>query len=304
MSERVASHPGACLAGIWLAAYVTLLAGGRSDEAWMAPATLAGVLLFAWLVCRVTVPPGEPAPSTGPARQETVAVAGQPASRARLRAQLAWLVFVVAATGWGGLVFHGVVTARVPLWDPVVQAAGDLGARWLSVEWVGGPRLALANPTAYFVLPLAGLLLLGARFRSLGFGPGHRVLAVSALVCALPVGWIALRATSVPQVASALLGTTLQSGPFEEFLFRGALQTRLVPFVGRRWAVGLQALAFGLWHLGVAAQDGGSLWLAAAHTLVSQATTGFLFGLVFLRTRNLWASSLLHVLANAAAHVG
>lgn len=296
MSERVASRPFTWLAALWLAAYVTLLAAGRSDEAWAAPATLAGVLLFAWLVCRIT---------PGPAPMPTSAPGAQPAeSRAKLSAQLVWLAVVIALTAWRGLVFNGVVQGRIPLWDDVLQALAALGERWLSVAWVGGPRNALANPSAYFVLPLAGLLLLGARFRSLGFGPGQRVLAVSALVCALPVGWIALRASSLQQVAGALLGNTLQNGPFEEFLFRGALQTRLVPLVGRRWAVGLQALAFGLWHIGMAAQGGESLWLAAAHTIVAQATTGFLFGIVFQRTGNLWACSLLHVLSNTAAQVG
>jgi len=259
------------------------------DELLAAPATLAGVLICAWLVVRIT------RPTTTPADESP---------RRALGAQLFWLAVVIGITAFRGLVFHGVAAGRVPIWDDVVQAAGNLGERWLSVEWVGSPRLALANPTAYFALPLLGLLLLRARFRSLGFGPGRRVMAVIALVCTLLVAWIVARASSAQQVAVALLGNTLQNGPFEEFLFRGALQTRLVPLVGRVWAVGLQAIAFGLWHLGAAAHGGESLWLAAAHTIVAQATTGLLFGILMLRTGNLWASSIMHVVANTASEMG
>src|SRR5262245_51907388 len=143
--RALARHAVACLCAVWLAAWMLLLAGGRRDELFAAPATLAGVLLFAWLVVRSTRPAIAP-PAEG--------------QRRTLWAQLVWLALVIGITAFRGLVFHGVATGRVPIWDDVVEAAGDLGERWLAVEWVGSPRLAFANPTAYFALPLTGLLLL------------------------------------------------------------------------------------------------------------------------------------------------
>ena len=139
----------------------------------------------------------------------------------------------------------------------MVDGLGALGERLLPVELVGGPANAVANPVQYFVIPLILLLLLGARFRELGFAPGHAAWRVSALWAALPLAvWLVLLATG--QLAPAvllrrLLGNALQNGFFEEFLFRGALMTRLARRFSAAWTlvrpgVDLRPLAPGLQH--------------------------------------------------------
>ncbi len=286
--------PFAAFAAIWFAALATMKFGGRSSDVLPAIGTLLGVALFGGVIARITQS----------STQVLVTLPLSPRRRRRLWLQLFWLAIAIAATGWSGLHFHQVVTAPVPIWSTIVDAAGNLGERSLPADWVGSPHNALANPTAYLLLPLAGLLALGARWRTLGCGRGHRVALTTTLVCALPVAWIAWNAPPLPRLAGALLSNTLQNGPFEEFLFRGAMQTRLVPLLGRTWAVGIQALAFGLWHLGAATAESGNLWTAAASTVVFQGVTGWLFGLLALRTGNLWASSVLHVVANTAASCG
>jgi membrane protease YdiL (CAAX protease family) len=93
----------------------------------------------------------------------------------------------------------------------------------------------------------------------------------------------------------------MQNGFFEEFLFRGALQTRLRKLTTPAWALVLQALIFGLWHLGAgySATGGSDLLTAAASTIVAQASLGLAFGIIFERTRNLFASSAFHIVINS-----
>jgi len=97
-----------------------------------------------------------------------------------------------------------------------------------------------------------------------------------------------------------VVGNALQNGFFEEFLFRGALQTRLNKFVQPGWALAIQALAFGVWHFNANAGIApGDPFAALAVCIVSQAVSGLAYGIVFLRTRNLVAPSVAHVVMNA-----
>ena len=97
-----------------------------------------------------------------------------------------------------------------------------------------------------------------------------------------------------------MIGNSLQNGFFEEFLFRGALHTRLSRLLPAPGALVLQALLFGLWHLGanIRMMDG-DLLAGAAVCIVSQTIGGLAYGLVFTRTRNLIAPSVAHVMMNA-----
>ncbi|MFN8513870.1 MAG: CPBP family intramembrane glutamic endopeptidase [Thermomicrobiales bacterium] len=93
----------------------------------------------------------------------------------------------------------------------------------------------------------------------------------------------------------------MNNGFFEEFLFRGALQTRLRALGGPGWALVIQALVFGAWHLGLGYTntDHAGLLPALASTIVYQATLGLAFGVIFERTRNLLAPSVAHILVNS-----
>jgi len=93
----------------------------------------------------------------------------------------------------------------------------------------------------------------------------------------------------------------MNNGFFEEFLFRGALQTRLRALRGPGWALVIQALVFGAWHLGLGYTntDHAGLLPALASTIVYQATLGLAFGVIFERTRNLLAPSVAHILVNS-----
>ena len=265
-----------------LMAYAYLLILGEWQSAALMAANTLFLALLAWLTARVTRPlPPEP---------ETV----RPTPR-RAWAQLAVpLVF---------LLLTGLSAVRIPLWTDMVDGLRRMGEATLPAEWFGGPGNAVANPVQYFVLPFILLLALGARPGELGLGRGHRVLRASLVWLVVPgliLLWPAAAGALPPQTfARRVIGNFFQNGFFEEFLFRGALQTRLRLFLSGPWALATQALIFGLWHLRSNTESfGGNVVAGLAWCVVSQGVIGLAFGYVFHRTRNLVAPTVAHVMMN------
>jgi membrane protease YdiL (CAAX protease family) len=143
-------------------------------------------------------------------------------------------------TAWRGLQFHDVAApdAAIPLWSPLIAAAERLGDQSF------GQSTSLANPLMYVGLPLPVLLLAGARLSSLGFGRGRhigRVLLLWSLVPVLLFAYVLLAGQlTFGRLAARLVNNALSNGFFEEFLFRGALQTRLRYLWRPAWAVVVQ----------------------------------------------------------------
>ena len=269
-------------AGVWAAAALVLVAAG---EGFPTVALLMGVGYLVWSGATVAITrPADP-PSG--------------ASRRRLLAQLGVLALVVVLSGWRGLAFHGMVAlgAQIPLWSPFVAWLERLGAAAL-----GNPNY-LANPVIYLLVPLVFLLATGARPAALGFGRGHRVGRVVALWTAVPVavlvGSLVSGGLGLTQLGGRFLSHFLQNGLMEEFLFRGALYTRLRRLTTVGWALVGQALVFGVWHLGLGFAATGEVWSGLAVALVNQAVAGLAFGVIFERTRNLAAPTVVHVVLNS-----
>lgn len=270
----------------WLAS-VAVLSVSTGGVPWDTILIGVAYLVLAGITVLITEP-APPAPATR-------------AERPRLWLHVAIVLGFIALTGFGGLVFHEVVApdASIPVWTPLVDALRSLGEDWF------GNGGYVANPVAYFVVPLAVLLLAGARLRSLGFGRGHRVGRVLLLWAAIPVAYLAVAVATgqltIGRVLTRLVSNTLQNGFFEEFLFRGVLQTRLRALLTPAWALALQALLFGVWHLGLGFTDTDHAGLlpAVASTIVHQAVLGLAFGVILERTRNLLVPSVAHVLANS-----
>jgi membrane protease YdiL (CAAX protease family) len=280
--------------GVWLAAALYYVAAGYGFPI-AATVFLVGSMLFCALTVALTEqPPDEGRPS--------------PTARGRLWLQTGAVLTFVVITGYTALAFHGVISERqtfVPLWSPLIEWVGEVGYRLLSgIPAIGSPDLSLSNPVGYFVLPLLILLLLGARLDELGFRRGHRTGPVLLLWCSIPLAlWIfqlAGGALAVPQLGRRLLNHALQNGFFEEFLFRGALQTRLARLFAPSWALVFQAWVFGLWHLGLNLHTmNGDLLGGVALGVLSHSVMGLAYGIVFYRTRNLAACSILHIVLNS-----
>lgn len=243
------------------------------------------IILLAWLTLRVTNPQ--------PAENEAKREASQNKSRTWIQAAV--LLVIVIITGF---------RANLPVWSTIVDWSFNLGESFLPAEWFGGPGNSVANPLQYFVIPFIILLLMGVKPAELGMGKGHKVWQACLVWLALPVViWAGLLATgSMPfqTLARRIIGNFFQNGFFEEFLFRGALQTRLKQVISAPWAWMLQALFFGLWHLNANAQSmGGNLLAGVAICIISQTVSGLVFGYVFERTRNLIVPTTAHVVMNA-----
>lgn len=283
ISSRAEWRPILLIAApLFLLAYAYLLYLGEWLSVGLMLANTLFLALLAWLTARMTRPmPPEPEP--------------RPLSSRRLWLQFAVLAAVILITGFAA--------DRLPVWADMVAALRGAGEAVLTAEWFGGPGNAVANPVQYFVIPLLLLLALGARPGELGLGRGHRAWRVALLWLVVPGLLLLWPAASGALPAQAfvrrLISNFFQNGFFEEFLFRGALQTRLRYLLTAPWALAVQALLFGLWHLrGNTADFGGNVLGGVAWCIVSQGVIGLALGYVFHRTRNLVAPTVAHVMLN------
>ena len=261
-------------------AYLLLL--GQFDGVLLLLANAVYLALLTWLTKRLT----HPLPADLPEVDVNKSV---------LWAQVGVILAILLVTGLSG--FH------IPLWSSMVNWFYSWGEATLPAAWFGGPGYAVANPVQYFMIPFGLLLLLGAKPKELGLGQGHKVWQVCLVWLALPlVIWVGLLATGslAPQtLARRLIGNSFQNGFFEEFLLRGALFTRLRRLLTGPWALAIQAVFFGLWHWRANTQSmDGNVLAGLALCLVSQTVSGFVYGYIFHRTRNLVAPSVAHVVMN------
>lgn len=281
MNKRIrVSSPLSILGGLWLVSALYLLTQGHALRVALATAAFLFWGAHTWLSVRLTAP--QPTAATPPQRPTR---------------QLWWQIAVI-------LLFIAIANQALPGWGVMIDALRSLGEATLPAAWVGGPGNAVANPVQYFVLPLLALLWLGAKPAELGLQWGYRSWRICGLFLLIPtVTWLVLirvGAMPVQTVVRRLVGNALQNGFFEEFLFRGALQSRLQQCLSNHGTLVLQALLFGLWHLAANGRMFAGDWLAAlAWCIVSQAMIGLLFGLLFQRTQSLLAPSVAHVVSNA-----
>lgn len=262
---------------------LTLGTPGMIESVALLGAHAAYLGLLTWMTVRQTSP--MPAAAVAPS-----------APRWLLLLQLLVLVVVLIITA---------IPARAPaIWSAMVATVARWGDMLLAADWVGDGGNALANPLQYGLIPLLALLILGAKPAELGLRPGWRVGRVCMVWLALPMLiWMVLVGLGLLPLQSLvrrLLSNTLQNGFFEEFLLRGALQTRLERLCSPTDALIMQALVFGIWHIEANTRMmDGNLLAGLAVCIASQAISGLCLGIVFRRTGNLIAPGVAHVALNA-----
>ena len=133
---------------VWVAALVYLVVSGNVITGSVSFA--AGILLFCALTMVLTK--AEP--------QADQVQTAQPVPMRWL--QLGIVILTICVTGYSGYLFNmrpGQPT-NIPLWSPVVNFFGSLGAQYLGPLVDNSPALAGANPAKYVFIPLVFLLLL------------------------------------------------------------------------------------------------------------------------------------------------
>lgn len=92
----------------------------------------------------------------------------------------------------------------------------------------------------------------------------------------------------------------------EELIFPGVVLGLLLELVPLRWAVGLSAVLFGLWHIAgviLSTPGAGAAALAALGTLAATSAAGLVFAWLRVRSGSLVAPALAHLAVNAMALV-
>ncbi len=215
-------------------------------------------------------------------------------------------VWFVAATGvlvwsflygfaFGGL-YGGVQIPYLTSWIAML-------ARWRAAPGIDGTTLL--NFVSFALLPGAVLLIAGVKPRELGLCapvPGTRLASAACL--ALPAVFIAWGFVqgklTVWLLAVMVVHNLLSNGISEEFQCRGLLLAPLRAVVPTPWAVVVQGLLFGLFHLGGAyAEEGGDVLTAAAGAVSLNAPMGVALGVIAVRTGSLALPTAIHV----AGHV-
>jgi len=160
----------------------------------------------------------------------------------------------------------------------------DFGLQWEGLRALKGNHLAV-------VVILSGAILAFQYFLGLGAAPIRRgELNAAQLAIGIPLCFIWL---------------FIETGLVEEFFFRGLLQTRCAAwFKSEVSGVALMALLFGLAHApGFILRHAGleesigpdpSPADAIAYAIVILSVGGIFFGIVWARTKNLWAVMFIH----------
>jgi membrane protease YdiL (CAAX protease family) len=119
------------------------------------------------------------------------------------------------------------------------------------------------------------------------------------------IGIAVLPARSIPaqlglQLAIGIPIWVFVASPFQEFFFRGWLQSRLENRLGNLWGLLLANTCFTIWHYFAPFVRQTTVPLMTIMGALSTFGAGLVYAYVFQRTRNMIAPWLAHMLAGVA----
>jgi membrane protease YdiL (CAAX protease family) len=186
------------------------------------------------------------------------------------------------------------VTLTLFLLFSALTYLGNFHAAWLNVASLG-----------MLLLPLIWAWRKGT-WREMGFsradlpaalrwGVGGGVL--SSLVGVWVIGAVHVPENLALELAVAIPIWLLIASPFQEFFFRGWMQTRLAAVWGRWMGFALTLLCFTLWHYALPIFGPQSAFpMLTLRGIMGTVASGFVYGFVFLRTGSLVAPWLAHAI--------
>jgi membrane protease YdiL (CAAX protease family) len=171
--------------------------------------------------------------------------------------------------------------------------------RFFAPASLGNGDSAIPNFLTYALIPGALLFLLGAKPIELGL-TSWRKGAWSALLGALVLPaifiglWFSKGHGSAGLLLTYLAHNFLSNGFSEEFLMRAMTLSHLRAFVPKEWAVVIQAILFGLFHLAPLGRRDVNWFLETAADIAMNAPVGFFLALIALRARSVLLPGLIH----------
>jgi membrane protease YdiL (CAAX protease family) len=279
---------------------------------------IAGFFVL-WLLCEVAAwPQGGLSGTAGTGLQDALEVllfggitwwltkkdghdrAGAPGRRYAI--QLAVLMVFYLGIASTGVAFNlGLSSA----WNPFEIVHNSVDSWALAAFHDVAVANGVANTVVDAVLPAAALLLLNVPFRALGFGRFRKSsTAVAILWLIVPLAHFAVdllqRKMSFAHLLRVWVANFLQNGFPEEAFFRGMLMGRLRVAMGADAALVLQALLFGLMHVGYTLKlSHGSIAGAIELMVVDMSVIGLALGYVTQRTGNIAIATAAHFLGDA-----
>jgi membrane protease YdiL (CAAX protease family) len=148
-------------------------------------------------------------------------------------------------------------------------------------------------------IPVVLMLLMGARWRELGFGRGYHTwrsffALMTPLLIILAVVLL-LRHLTLLIIPLGIVSNLIADGVPEEFAFRGVLMTRMVSLLGAQWGIVLCSLFFGIVHISnYMDQLHVDPLTALAVCVTLPALSGIFFCFILQRTRNLLSGVFVH----------
>jgi len=204
--------------------------------------------------------------------------------------RLALRVLVVAVT------LSFVVFGRQWFWS----SSANLALQHLSVRiGLGNGDSALPNLLLDVLIPGALLFLLGAKPIELGLtswrkGAWYALLGALVLPIVVIAIWFGKGHGAIGLLLVFLVHNLLSNGFSEEFLMRGMTLSHLRAFIPKEWAVVVQAILFGLFHLAPLGRHDVNWLTEVAGDIAMNAPIGFFLALIALRARSVLLPGLIH----------
>jgi len=162
--------------------------------------------------------------------------------------------------------------------------------------------LIMAIP--YVLIPVSYLRLVKKwTLRNFGFRkpvPGSRAIIIFAVILFVVAGGALplLNSGFTPLPVIMIVFALVQPAFYEEFFFRGVIQGRLERVIGQNKAWIYGGILFGLAHVIPNYYVEGFDLVPGIVQLIMQTVSGWMFGILYMKTRSLWPGMVAHFLTN------
>ncbi|MFC1561509.1 lysostaphin resistance A-like protein [candidate division KSB1 bacterium] len=178
-----------------------------------------------------------------------------------------------------------------------------------SAEKMADPTLGtllqfiLITAVPYILIPVLYLRLVKKwTLKDFGFrktAPNSRAVIIFAVILFAIAGTLPLLNSGFSPISVLLLLFALYQPAFiEEFFFRSIIQGRLERILGQNKAWIYGGILFGLAHFFVNYYVTGLDLASGIFMLIGQITAGWMFGIIYMKTRSLWPGILVHYLTD------